>query len=137
MLRFDFVLTENNLKEKVYEIGAQIKEHWTSKEITIKHLSGGTTNSLCACHLSTMPWNNNDTILFRIYGLHTEEFISRTDEVTNMVAMKKIGLGPQIYGQFANGICYELLSGEILSQADAADDHIFPMVTIFGMFFFY
>lgn len=131
MLNFDFILTQDNLKEKANEICPQIKPHWKGQEIAIKHISGGITNSLCACHLSSMPWNHGDTILFRIYGLNTEEFISRADEVANMEAMRRIGLGPQVYGQFKNGICYELLSGEILSQADAVNEHIFPMARTF------
>jgi len=130
MKSFDVELSLDDLKEKVEKICLEIKPEWISKSdtITIKHLNGGITNKLIACHLKEKSWNTNDSILFRIYGDDTEKFISRTDEINVMILMKKIGLGPDIYGKFNNGICYELLAGEILTTTDVYNENIYKKV---------
>lgn len=130
MHHFDLELTTENIHELVPNICKQLKPYWSDQldKITLKHLSGGITNCLYACHLSTNSWNHSDTILFRIYGLNTEEFISRSDEVSTMLLMKQCDLGPQIYGQFKNGICYELLTGEIITTDDAYNENIYTKV---------
>lgn len=128
MLEFDIELNRDNLQENIHKICPEFKPHWSGEPITIKHLSGGITNSLYACHLGSKKWNDSDTVLFRIFGLNTEEFISRTDEVTTMMLMKKFELGPQIYGRFKNGICYELLPGDILTQDDVYNEAIYTKV---------
>lgn len=131
MLSFDVELTKETLEEKVALICKEIKPNWSQQpdnKLVIKHLSGGITNCLYVCHLNANPWNNADSILFRIYGLNTEDFISRPEEMNTMSLMHQIGLGPKIFAKFKNGICYELLAGEILSTSDVYNEAIYTKV---------
>jgi len=127
MQEFDVKLTTDNYKENITRICRELRPNWLSddSDLIIKPLNGGITNSLYACHLKDKHWNDNDTILFRIYGMNTEDFISRSDEMATMVLMKKIELGPQTYGHFQNGICYELISGDILTIDDVYNEKIY------------
>lgn len=131
---FDVKLTKENYQENIANICRELRPNWLSdgNELIIKPLNGGITNSLYACHLKSKNWNDNDTILFRIYGMNTEDFISRSEEMNTMVLMKNIGLGPQIYGKFQNGICYELISGDILEIEDVYNENIYPKVIFFN-----
>merc|ERR1719348_2880676 len=43
--------------------------------------------------------------------------IDREGEMKNMSRMQGIGLGGKLYAAFNNGICYEFLAGEVLSQS--------------------
>ncbi len=130
MRLFDIELKKETLREQVELVCKEIKSDWSAQldKLIIKHLSGGITNSLYVCHLDTKKWNNADSLLIRIYGLNTEEFISRTDEISTMNLMNQIGLGPKIYAKFKNGICYELLAGEILTTSDVYSESIYTKV---------
>ncbi len=130
MRLFDIELKTETLQEQMQLICRELKPNWSDQldKLTIKHLSGGITNCLYVCHLNTNHWNHADSLLFRIYGHNTEDFISRSDEVSTMSLMNEIGLGPKIHGQFKNGICYELLAGEILTTTDVYNESIYTKV---------
>ena len=132
MLSFDVKLTDETLNASVVAICKVLKPQWSKflDKITIKRLNGGITNCLYVCHLIENSWNHCDSILFRIYGLNTEEFISRSEEMSTMTLMNQIGLGPKIYAKFNNGICYELLAGEILTTQDVQNREIFIKVKL-------
>ena len=131
-MNFDIELNSNNLEENVKLIALQLKPQWSqsAESIQIKCLSGGITNSLYACYLQENDLNHKDTILFRIYGPNTEDFISRSDEIQTMIQMKACDIGPQYYGNFKNGICYELLPGTILDRQDVYVEKIYSKVAL-------
>jgi len=56
-------------------------------------------------------------VLVRVYGQGTDMIIDREGEMKNMARMQGIGLGGKLYAAFNNGICYQFLSGEVLSQS--------------------
>merc|ERR1712181_36597 len=56
-------------------------------------------------------------VLVRVYGQGTAMIIDREGEMKNMARMQGIGLGGKLYAAFNNGICYQFLAGEVLSQS--------------------
>jgi len=56
-------------------------------------------------------------VLVRVYGQGTDMIIDREGEMKNMARMQGIGLGGKLYAAFNNGICYQFLAGEVLSQS--------------------
>ena len=47
----------------------------------------------------------------------TEKIIDRAAEMSNMQRMQEIKCGGELYCSFRNGLCYEFLPGQVLSQA--------------------
>lgn len=127
---FDIEIKVNeNLDENQFkQIAVKIKPEWSDQPIETTCIRGGITNSLFACYLKSTGVNHSSTILFRVYGENSEKFISRTAEIETMCLMNKQGLGPQYYGRFKNGICYEFLPGEILDQKMVYDEAIYTKV---------
>lgn len=130
---FDFEIQINEtLNKKIFQqIALQIKPEWSKKlPIEIERIKGGLTNIIIACFLKSNGLIHNETILFRIYGEHTEKFISRSKEIEVMCLLSKIGLGPRFYGRFKNGICYEYLPGTILNKRMLYDQEIYPKIAL-------
>jgi ethanolamine kinase len=121
----DICITDENLSEQVTKITLQIQPSLRQNDLAISNLTGGITNRLVACYSKQVGLNNSQTILFRLYGAHTEDFISRDDEIETMKLLKKHNLGPQFYCKFKNGIAYEFLPGQILDQKMINDARIF------------
>ncbi len=112
---YDVTITETNQCEQIRRITLELRPEWTSQadQLQITNLNGGITNRLVACFIQSTGLNHSDTLLFRMYGLGTEQFISRANEIETMKLMKQMGLGPRFYARFNNGVCYEFLPGEI------------------------
>lgn len=127
-LNFDIELNGPTSLDSFKEISIKIKPDWSNKQIEFKTIEGGLTNSLYACYLKEFGFNNNNTILFRVYGDKTDEFIKRSDEIETMCKLNKLGLGSEYYGKFKNGICYEFLSGDILTNVMVYDHEIYPKI---------
>lgn len=123
----DANITDENLSEKIADIFIQIRPDFVEhiQQLVIRDLSGGITNRLVACYLESRGLNTSDTVLFRLYGKHTEAFISRDEEIATMKLLKRHELGPQLYCKFANGIAYEFLPGKILDQKMVNEEKIF------------
>jgi ethanolamine kinase len=126
----DTSITDENLTAAITEITHRIRPDFNANndKLVIQNLSGGITNRLVACYPQKSGLNTRDTILFRLYGKHTENFISRDDEIATMKILKKHDLGPQLYCKFSNGIAYEFLPGHILDQNMVNDEKIFTRV---------
>ncbi len=129
---FDIEINVNDLNVDILkDIAVQIKPIWSHtdrNEIETVCVRGGITNSLYACYLKSNGLNHNETILFRIYGEYSENFISRSSEIETMCLMHKQDLGPRFYGNFRNGICYEYLPGSILDQEMVQNKEIYPKI---------
>ncbi|KAI9909574.1 hypothetical protein PsorP6_014825 [Peronosclerospora sorghi] len=86
----------------------QICSDWRNAEnddISIKIIVGGITN-----RLYRLTWRNKvhinenvPSVLVRLYGDHTEEFIDRSIENMLFAKLSKRGFAPTYYGRFTNG----------------------------------
>jgi ethanolamine kinase len=115
----------------LYDLCFRVNKTWTSlpkSDITIRNMNGGLTNTLYAVYLTKDGLNTSNTLLFRIYGPNTDSFLSRSDEIHNMITMKSIDLGPDVYFKFNNGICYEYLTGDITTTQTVIDPTIYPII---------
>jgi hypothetical protein len=128
---FDFIIEpSDSINETIFkQIACQIKPHWTehSSSIEVNVLKGGLTNSLYACFLKSNGFDHSETIMFRVYGAHTETYINRNDEIETMMKMARLGLGAKFYGRFKNGICYEYLPGSTVKNF-LYDENVFAQI---------
>ena len=81
-------------------------------------LKDGYTNLLVAV---SRDHNTNPEFLLRINGNNTELYIDREYEVAVMQSLHKSGIGPPLYCQFNNGLCYGFLPGRMLDLAEISN----------------
>ena len=107
------LLDEDKLRADSLVLFKSIRPDWRPETINWKVFTDGITNKLVGA------WNREereDTVLIRVYGLGTEKIIDRRVEVENMVMYHKLGQGSKLYATFNNGICYQFLHGDLVSQ---------------------
>jgi len=104
---------EDKLKSDSLPILSSIRPHWNHDNLHWRVFTDGITNKLVGV------WHGDDksdTVLIRVYGCGTEKIIDRNKEMENMIKYRKLGVGSQLYATFNNGICYEYLHGDLVSQ---------------------
>ena len=107
------LLDEDKLKADSLLLFKSIRPDWRAEKIHWKVFTDGITNKLIGAWCGD---NKEDTVLIRVYGIGTEKIIDRKVEVENMVMYHKLGPGSKLYATFNNGICYQFLHGDLVSQ---------------------
>ncbi|KAJ0069853.1 hypothetical protein NL108_015407, partial [Boleophthalmus pectinirostris] len=74
------------------------------------------------------PDPDSDCVLVRIFGRHTDLFVDRSREVQMVRVLQSRGCGPKIYCSYRNGISYEYLHGEPLSDRLLTQPQIYRLV---------
>jgi len=117
--------SEAELKVGALEVLKRVRPAWDQTKIVWRTFTDGITNKLVGGWLET---KKEDTVLVRVYGEGTEKIIDRQAEVNNMLKLQTIGCGSQVYATFNNGLCYEFIHGEILSQTMLEDPLVYGEV---------
>ena len=91
--------------------------------LNIQQLTGGTSNTIYLVNI-----NSSVKVLFRLYGVGSENFIDRNQEIENMKLLAKYNLGAPLVAEFNNGICYHYVNGRSLSNADIFKEEIYSLV---------
>lgn len=117
--------SEAELKSGALQVLKRVRPGWDQTKILWRTFTDGITNKLVGGWLET---KKEDTVLVRVYGEGTEKIIDRQAEVNNMLKVQSIGCGSQLYATFNNGLCYEFIQGEILSQAMLEDPLVYGEV---------
>jgi len=112
--------TETNLKAGGLEVLKTIRPSWKEECVEWKVFTDGITNKLIGAWCK----DKMDMVLVRVYGSGTEKIIDRKMELENMMKLEQMGCGSKLYGSFNNGLCYQFIHGEILSQDMLKDKEI-------------
>ncbi|XP_063823448.1 ethanolamine kinase [Ostrinia nubilalis] len=120
-------IEENNLHMGISKLLEVIRPNWPANDIKFKLFTDGITNKLVACQLNT-DHNNENIVLVRIYGNKTDLLIDRNAELRNIKTLNKLGLAPQVYGMFENGLAYQYYPGETLTVESVLNPKIWPLV---------
>ncbi|OQR91720.1 choline/ethanolamine kinase [Achlya hypogyna] len=80
--------------------------------LELTHLSGGHSNLLLACATAEAP---EEKVVLRIYGVGTELFYARDDEIKTYRALAELPLGVGLVGLFANGRVETWIDGRPLT----------------------
>ena len=116
--------TEEGLKAGGLEVLRMVRPSWSLELVQWKVFTDGITNKL----LGGWCGDKMDMVLVRVYGSGTEKIIDRKVELENMQKLQEMGYGSKLYASFNNGICYEFIHGEILSQEMLKDQVIYRSV---------
>ncbi|KAM9965240.1 hypothetical protein ACTFIW_005052 [Dictyostelium discoideum] len=104
-------LVDNNLKE----------------EIEFKPMVGGVTNTLFKSSFITGQ-GSNKSVIIRLYGKGSEQFIDRKTEANIQYLLSKNGVGPKFYGTFENGCIYGYVEGDQLQLEDLYQNNILSLI---------
>lgn len=118
------ISNEEGMKAGAVEVVKTVRPRWEQEGVQWKVFSDGITNKL----LGAWCGDKMDMVLVRVYGTGTEKIIDRKVELENMKKMQEMGCGSKVYGSFSNGLCYEFLHGDILSQDMLKDKSIYRSV---------
>ncbi|KAK5577224.1 hypothetical protein RB653_002164 [Dictyostelium firmibasis] len=104
-------LVDNNLKE----------------DIEFKPMVGGVTNTLFKSSFITGQ-GSNKSVIIRLYGKGSEQFIDRKTEANIQYLLSKNGVGPKFYGTFENGCIYGYVEGDQLQLEDLYQNNILSLI---------
>lgn len=121
VLVLDIEVSENNKTGDIERILEHVRPHWRKRDIVCSELCGGNTNQIFH---SKSNKNNEDVVLFKLYGYLTETYINREKEIEVMEMLHKHDRGPEVYCRFKNGIAYGYLHG-IALELDMLPDPYF------------
>ncbi|KAI5955991.1 hypothetical protein KGF57_003477 [Candida theae] len=94
-----------------------------TNKLELKQLTGGITNMLLSC-----TYNNEMTVLIRVYGHGTNLIIDRHREFISHLILNSIDLAPFVYARFKNGLIYGYLSGRSLKPEELSNEVLFPLI---------
>jgi len=117
--------TESLLRAGATKVLSVVRPDWDLEHVHWKVFTDGITNKLIG---GWLEGNREDIVLVRVYGEGTETIIDRQAEMLNMQTMQNNSCGSKLYAVFNNGICYEFLQGEILSQEKLYEPQVWTLV---------
>ncbi|CAH0628927.1 unnamed protein product [Chrysodeixis includens] len=120
-------IDENDLYTGVLELLAHIRPNWIQENVKLKTLTDGITNKLVSCQYGDLV-GDKEILLVRIYGNKTDLFIDRTAEIRNIKRLNVLGMAPQIYATFENGLAYQYYPGKTLDTSSVIHETIWPLV---------
>ena len=110
----------------------RVRPEWSSKELGVKLFDSGITNTLVAIFLKDRGLANSrdDVVLLRMNGVGSEKIIDRTDELHCMHLLHREGIGPPVYAQLKNGLCYGFLPGRQMRLEEVREEGVAKKVAM-------
>jgi ethanolamine kinase len=105
-----------------------IRPRWDPSDVDFKLLTDGITNKLVGCR----PKDEDaaETVLVRVYGNKTDLLIDRKAETRNILLLSNIGLAPNLYATFSNGLAYQFVPGCTLTDGTVKHPDICKLVAV-------
>jgi len=109
-----------------------VRPEWSSKELEVKKFDSGITNTLVAIFLKErgLVHSRDDVVLLRMNGIGSERIIDRMDELHCMHLLHQVGLGPPVYAQLSNGLCYGFLPGRQMGLEEVREEGVVKKVAM-------
>ncbi|KAG5295188.1 ethanolamine kinase [Histoplasma ohiense] len=111
-----------------------LNPHWEHSEGDIEFIrfTDGITNTLLKI-IKRVPGLSdeqvdNDAVLMRAYGNHTEILIDRERETRSHALLAERGLAPPLLARFQNGLLYRFIRGKVTSPDDLNNPRIFKAI---------
>ncbi|XP_066910917.1 ethanolamine kinase 1-like [Clytia hemisphaerica] len=115
---YEVTVKDDCLDDLSKQLLNQIKNGWKIEGKL--NYSEGTTNDLYGFRIKKDQ--QNEIVLFRIYGAKTELMIDRELELVSFMLLSKNGLATNLYCTFENGFCYQYQQGRTLTPIDLTEE---------------
>lgn len=126
----DLEVDEKEPRSGILQLLQVLRPGWSPDQVQLKSFTEGMTNRLIGCFVSPDSVQNQDQdcVLVRVYGQHTDLFVDRSKEVQMLRVLECRGLGSKVYCSFRNGLCYEFLQGVPLSYSQLTQRRIYRLI---------
>ncbi|EGG17238.1 ethanolamine kinase B [Cavenderia fasciculata] len=121
--------TNNSIHQRLMNVMRELVDDEFDDEITFKTLVGGVTNTLFKATFKNSE-GNYKSIIIRLYGKASENFIDRKQESHIQRLLSDNGVGPKFYGTFSNGCIYGFVEGDQLQLEDLESDNILNLIAM-------
>ncbi|PLB35438.1 putative ethanolamine kinase [Aspergillus candidus] len=111
-----------------------LNPHWEGpgNQIEFVRFTDGITNTLLKIINRKPGWSeeqiDNDAVLMRAYGNHTEIIIDRERETNSHALLARHGLAPPLLARFQNGLLYRFIRGRPATHDDLVTPRIWRPV---------
>ncbi|TQB77333.1 hypothetical protein MPDQ_002970 [Monascus purpureus] len=101
-----------------------LNPHWEGPDNKIEFVrfTDGITNTLLKIVNRKLGWTDeqidNEAVLMRAYGNHTEILIDRERETRSHALLASRGLAPPLLARFQNGLLYKFIRGSVTTPSD-------------------
>ncbi|RZC36210.1 ethanolamine kinase 2, partial [Asbolus verrucosus] len=119
-------INDKDISGGALEILRVIRPGWKPQDIEFKLLTDGITNKLVGCRSKDV--DVAETVLVRVYGNKTDLLIDRKAETRNILLLSKIGLAPDLYATFQNGLAYQFVPGCTLTDATVKQPEVYKLI---------
>jgi ethanolamine kinase len=119
------IKTEAELKEGASHIVSILRPQWKKECHKYKFFSDGITNKLIGVYVDP---DKTDMVLIRVYGTKSELLIDRQAEIRNIKLMTETGLGGKLYATFSNGLAYQYVHGDVMTNDVVKNPEVYPVV---------
>ena len=106
------------------------RPEWNKKELAVKIFDTGHTNMLMAIYLKEkgLVKSRDEVVLLRVNGTGSEKLVDRVDEIHFMLALHDVGLGPPVYAQLQNGLCYGFSPGRQVGVVEVRKEEVWKKI---------
>ena len=106
------------------------RPQWRGKELAVNVFNSGITNNLMAIYLKEKGFveSREEVVLLRVNGEGSEKLVDRIDELHCMLTLNEFGLGPPLYAQLNNGLCYGFFPGRQLEVTEVTEQKVWRKV---------
>ena len=107
-----------------------VRPKWREEGLDVKVFDEGISNKLVAIfeREKGLRKSGEDVVLLRVNGVGTEAFIDRRGEIITMISLNRAGLGPPIYCQLRNGLCYGFMPGRNLRVDEVREEKMMARI---------
>lgn len=126
-------LSLENLSDEIYPLIKSIRPDWNSSNTRLVKFTEGITNTILGLFSTTKEndVNEDNALVIKLFGNHTELFIDRQSEFESMIKLSSNGvLSQKILIEFSNGVIYEYASGRACSRDDVRQEHIAQLIAM-------
>ncbi|CAG8468281.1 2900_t:CDS:2 [Ambispora leptoticha] len=119
VLNLDYEVDHSRLSECAAEIAVTVFPKWNKNDLEFTQFT-----NVIKCRNKV----ENVILLIRAYGMMTEVFLNREQEIQNMVSLSHLGFSAPIYAKFKNGLAYGYVPGRPLTLEDCKKPQIYSLI---------
>jgi len=119
------VISVSSLLTDIFPLIAPLRLNWSSSNTHLQQFTGGINNTTFGLFNNV---DRSEALVIKIFGSKTEEFIDRDAELDTLCILSHYQLAQPVLLQFANGIIYKFIAGEICTRDNIRDIKIAPLI---------
>ena len=124
-------LSLSSVAQEIYPLIRSIRPDWTDSNTRLVTFTEGITNAILGLFDSRTPDDDQQALVIKLFGAHTELFIDRQSELNAMLTLAEHGvLTQRVLIQFNNGIIYQYAQGQPCSREQVRQENIARLIAI-------